>query len=199
MWSSLPKCLPLTCVRFGMEGLCPTAWPHASGLHRNCYRTYISSTQLHNVLLAEHPASVLLYSFKICMEYDNNLNTGLAVPDAWTDAQEKEQKVLREPRSLSFFEKRCQWHLQSPKSPETPVSTAARHDGWLCPGAEARAEGGHNSQRKEHIEVLCGEHVHFNCWGTMLLHTTHGLRLWLSGTVCPYTCNMARLFFTIIF
>lgn len=49
--------------------------------------------------------------------------------------------------------------------------------------------------KEEHIAFLCGEHVHFNCWGTMLLHTTHGLGLWHSGTVCPCTCNMACLFF----
>lgn len=87
---------------------------------------------------------------------------------------------------------RWQWGLQSPKCPGTQGSFSSLL--WLVVSGSRRAEGGHDSQRKKHIAVLCGKHVHFNCWGTMLLHTTHGLGLWLSGTVCPCTCNMVCLF-----
>lgn len=170
----------------------------AAGLHRNHYTTYISSIQLHNLLLTEHSASVLKYSFKIHVEQDNNLNAGLRVPDAWTGAPEKGQKALREPSSHSFFAETSatlaiHWILWN------TGKCCCSLDGQLCQGAAMQAEGGHNSQRKEHMAVLCGEHVHFNYGRTMLLHTTHSLGLWLSGTVCPYTCNMACFFFIIIF
>lgn len=80
-------------------------------------------------------------------------------------------------QSTFLFYEETSTTLQSPKFFETPASATAHCGGWSCQGAEAQAEGEHNSHGKEHIAVLCGDYVNFNCWGTMLLHNTHSLGL----------------------
>lgn len=60
---------------------------------------------------------------------------------------------------------RCQWGLQSPKFPGTQESFGSLL--WLVvSGSRRRAEGGHNSQRKEHIAILCVLIAGEQCYST---------------------------------
>lgn len=123
---------------------------------------------MHN-LLNQHQ-----HLFQISMEYHGDLSTGLEAPYSGIDTLEEGAEAPEESSSVPFFANRRQQRLQSHSSSEAPRSAAACHDHSV--GEQNAGRRRAQLAGEEHIAFSCGVHVHFNCWGTMLLqhHPRHG-------------------------